>query len=63
MVHSILIIYCTCYLYYVQVTGYWLPLIRQSSGTASKPVILAGNKVQYIAEMYVIHVYQFYIHV
>ena len=50
-------------MYYVQVTGYWLPLIRQSSGTASKPVILAGNKVQYIAEMYVIHVYQFYIHV
>lgn len=27
-----------------RVTGYWLPLIRQSSGNASKPVILAGNK-------------------
>ena len=30
----------------LQVTNYWLPLIKQCSGGASKSVILAGNKVR-----------------
>ena len=37
--------YCECLL--SQVSGYWLPLVRECSFGQTKPVVLAGNKVSY----------------
>ena len=39
---------------YFQVTGYWLPLIKQCSASFTKPVILAGNKVSILNQEYIL---------
>ena len=31
---------------YMQVVSYWLPIVKNSTAGGTKPIILAGNKVQ-----------------